>query len=148
MSVRENIALAQPDMSLDAVVDAAKRAAIHDAIEALPMGYETIMADGGASMSGGQRQRLALARALASKPSILLLDEATSNLDSVTEAAIQSTLASLECTRIVIAHRLSTVIDADRILVMDQGRIVDSGTHAELIGRSLHYQRLYRRQAS
>ena len=148
MSVRENIALAQPDMSLDAVVDAAKRAAIHDAIEALPMGYETILADGGASMSGGQRQRLALARALASKPSILLLDEATSNLDSVTEAAIQSTLASLECTRIVIAHRLSTVIDADRILVMDQGRIVDSGTHAELIGRSLHYQRLYRRQAS
>lgn len=148
MSVRENIALGHPEISLDQVIDAAKRAAIHDAIEALPMGYETILADGGASMSGGQRQRLALARALAGGPSIVLLDEATSNLDSMTEAAIQTTLAELECTRIVIAHRLSTVIDADLILVMDQGRVVESGTHAELIERGLLYRRLYHRQVS
>jgi ATP-binding cassette subfamily B protein len=148
MSIRDNIALGQPEMTLDAVIDAAKRAAIHDAIEALPMGYETILADGGTSLSGGQRQRLALARALAGKPAIVLLDEATSNLDSVTEAAIQSTLAALECTRIVIAHRLSTVIDADLILVMDQGRVVATGTHAELLERSSAYRRLYQRQVS
>ncbi len=148
MSVRENIALGHPEMTLDTVIDAAKRAAIHDQIAALPMGYETILADGGASLSGGQRQRLALARALAGEPSILLLDEATSNLDSVTEAAIQRSLATLECTRIVIAHRLSTVIDADLILVMDQGRVVESGTHSELLQRGQFYRRLYERQVA
>jgi ABC-type bacteriocin/lantibiotic exporter with double-glycine peptidase domain len=146
-SIRENIALGRPQMSLDEVIDAAKRAAIHDEIAALPMGYETILADGGASMSGGQRQRLALARALAAAPAIMLLDEATSNLDSVTEAAIQRSLASLRCTRVVIAHRLSTVVDADLILVMDRGRVVESGTHRELLSRGDVYRRLYERQA-
>ena len=134
-------------MTMDAVIDAATRAAIHDPIAALPMGYETILADGGASLSGGQRQRLALARALAGQPSIVLLDEATSNLDSVTEAAIQRSLASLRCTRVVIAHRLSTVIDADLILVMDRGRVAASGTHQELLASSDLYRRLYERQA-
>lgn len=147
MSVRENIALGHPEMTMDAVIDAATRAAIHDPIAALPMGYETILADGGASLSGGQRQRLALARALAGQPSIVLLDEATSNLDSVTEAAIQRSLASLRCTRVVIAHRLSTVIDADVILVMDRGRVAASGTHHELLASSELYRRLYERQA-
>jgi ATP-binding cassette, subfamily B, bacterial len=146
-SVRDNIALGRPDMHLDAVIDAARRAAIHDEILAMPMAYETILADGGSSLSGGQRQRIALARALASEPAIVLLDEATSNLDSVTEAAIQRSLASLECTRIVIAHRLSTVVDADLILVMDRGRVVESGTHRELLGRGDVYRRLYERQA-
>lgn len=147
MSIRENIALAQPHMTLDAVVDAAKRAAIHEEIAALPMAYETILADGGASMSGGQRQRLALARALAAEPAIVLLDEATSSLDSVTEAAVQRSLANLRCTRIVIAHRLSTVVDADLILVMDRGRVVESGTHRELLASGNVYRRLYERQA-
>jgi ATP-binding cassette, subfamily B, bacterial len=146
-SIRDNIALGRPTMSLEAIVDAAKRAAIHDEIVAMPMGYETVLADGGSSLSGGQRQRLALARALASEPAIVLLDEATSNLDSVTEAAIQQSLASLRCTRIVIAHRLSTVVDADLILVMDRGRVVESGSHRELLARGDVYRRLYERQA-
>lgn len=143
MTVRDNIALAQPGIGLEAVMDAAKLAAIHDEIMDLPMGYDTILADGGASLSGGQRQRLALARALAGKPSIVLLDEATSNLDNVTEAAIQRSLAELECTRVVIAHRLSTVIDADEILVLSEGRVVESGTHAELLARGKVYAKLY-----
>ncbi|WP_434426470.1 peptidase domain-containing ABC transporter [Nannocystis pusilla] len=146
VSVRENIALGRPEISLDEVIDAAKRAAIHDEIMALPMAYDTILADRGASMSGGQRQRLVLARALVGKPAMLLLDEATSNLDTVTEAAIQRSLASLQCTRIVIAHRLSTVVDADLILVMDGGRIVESGTHRQLLTHGDVYRRLYERQ--
>jgi len=143
ISVRDNIALGHPDKPLEAVVEAAKKAAIHDDISALPMGYETILADGGASLSGGQRQRLVLARALVGQPAILLLDEATSNLDSITEEAVQRSLASLECTRIVIAHRLSTVVDADVIVVMDDGQIVETGTHDQLIARRGFYQRLY-----
>lgn len=148
MSVRENIALGNPQMTMDEVVEAAKLAAIHDEVSALPMGYETILADGGASLSGGQRQRLALARALAGKPALLLLDEATSNLDTITEAAIQRSLADLECTRVVIAHRLSTVVDADVILVMDAGKIVEMGTHDELLSGGVVYRRLYEREAS
>ena len=146
-SIRDNIALGRPNLSLDAIVEAARRAAIHDEIIAMPMGYETVLADGGGSLSGGQRQRLALARALASEPAIVLLDEATSSLDSVTEAAIQRELSRLRCTRIVIAHRLSTVVDADLILVMDRGRVVESGTHRELLTRGDVYRRLYERQA-
>lgn len=148
VSVRENIALGHPEMTMEEVVDAARKASIHDAIAALPMGYDTILADGGASLSGGQRQRLALARALAGRPAILLLDEATSNLDTISEAAIQRSLAALECTRIVIAHRLSTVIAADVILVMDQGRVVDAGKHAELLARCPQYRRLYEKEAA
>jgi ABC-type bacteriocin/lantibiotic exporter with double-glycine peptidase domain len=148
MTVRDNIALGHPEIGVEAVVDAARRAAIHDDIAALPMGYETILADGGASLSGGQRQRLALARALVGQPAIVLLDEATSNLDTMTEAAIQRSLASLRCTRIVIAHRLSTVVDADVILVMDRGRLVERGTHRELLAHGHVYRRLYEREAS
>lgn len=146
-SIRENIGLGRPEATMEAIVEAARQAAIHEQIAALPMGYETILADGGASLSGGQRQRLALARALVGKPALLLLDEATSNLDGVTEAAIQRSLAALRCTRIVIAHRLSTVVDADLILVMDQGRVVESGTHRELLAREQLYARLYAREA-
>ena len=115
------------------MVEAAKLAHIHDDIMAMPMGYDTILADGGASLSGGQRQRLALARALVHRPAILLLDEATSALDTRTERAIQQELEALRSTRIVIAHRLSTIRDADLILVMDEGRLVEQGRHEELL---------------
>jgi ATP-binding cassette, subfamily B, bacterial len=132
-TIRQNIALSNPEMPHEMVVDAAKLACIHDDIVAMPMGYETPLVDGGASLSGGQQQRLALARALAPRPTILLLDEATSDLDSVTEQMVHHNLSTLGCTRIVIAHRLSTILDADLILVMDEGTIVQRGTHNELM---------------
>jgi ABC-type bacteriocin/lantibiotic exporter with double-glycine peptidase domain len=132
-TIRQNIALSNPAMPHQAVVEAAKLACIHDDIVAMPMGYETLLVDGGASLSGGQQQRIALARALAHRPTILLLDEATSDLDGVTERLVHRNLSALGCTRIVIAHRLSTIVDADRILVMEDGRIVQHGTHEELM---------------
>jgi ABC-type bacteriocin/lantibiotic exporter with double-glycine peptidase domain len=107
-------------MPLDDVIWAAKRACIHDEIERMPLGYDTPLVAGGGSLSGGQRQRIALARALACKPAIVLLDEATSALDTTTEREVEEQLAALGCTRIVIAHRLSTVVNASLILVMDK----------------------------
>jgi ATP-binding cassette subfamily B protein len=141
-SIRANIALADPSLPMTRVVEAAQIACIHDEIKRMPMSYQTVLVDGGNSLSGGQRQRIALARALVTRPSILLLDEATSALDGVNERTIQQALADLECTRIVIAHRLSTVVDADLILVMDRGRIVERGTHQELMQRGEVYRRL------
>ncbi|HKI00422.1 MAG TPA: peptidase domain-containing ABC transporter [Thermoanaerobaculia bacterium] len=132
-SIRANITLSEPALPLSRAVEAAKLAHIHDDVLAMPMGYETLLADGGASLSGGQRQRLALARALVHRPAILLLDEATSALDTRTERDIQRELTALRTTRIVIAHRLSTIRDADLILVMDGGRLVEQGRHDELI---------------
>jgi ATP-binding cassette subfamily B protein len=132
-TIRQNIALTNPAMPHEMVVDAAKLACIHDEIVAMPMGYDTPLVDGGASLSGGQQQRIALARALAHRPTILLLDEATSDLDTVTERMVHHNLGTLGCTRIVIAHRLSTIADADLILVMAEGRIVQRGTHEELM---------------
>jgi ATP-binding cassette subfamily B protein len=132
-TIRQNIALSDPEMPFEMVVDAAQRACIHDEIVAMPMGYDTPLIDGGVSLSGGQQQRIALGRALAHRPTILLLDEATSDLDSVNERMAQHNISALGCTRIVIAHRLSTIVDADLILVMEDGRIVQRGTHAELM---------------
>ncbi|HYO14890.1 MAG TPA: peptidase domain-containing ABC transporter [Thermoanaerobaculia bacterium] len=132
-SVRRNIAFQDPAMSLDEVREAARLAAIDEEIEALPMGYETLIAEGGISFSGGQRQRLSIARALAHRPSILVLDEATSQLDTVTERMVDQNLSRCSATRIVIAHRLSTVRNADRILVLEAGRVVEQGTHGELM---------------
>jgi ABC-type bacteriocin/lantibiotic exporter with double-glycine peptidase domain len=132
-SIRRNIALSDPEIEMDRVVQAAKLASIHDEIMAMPMGYETLLADRGLSLSGGQRQRLAIARALARVPRILVLDEATSHLDVMTEEKINENLAGLRCTRVVIAHRLSTIREADLILVIDAARIVEQGTHEELL---------------
>ncbi len=141
-SIRANIALAHPDLPLARVIEAARLAEIHEEIRRLPMGYETVLADGGTSLSGGQQQRLALARALVARPRILILDEATSALDTVTERKIQANLERLRTTRIVAAHRLSTVRRADRIFVIAAGRVVDSGRHEELAARPGIYRQL------
>lgn len=141
-SIRANIALSDPALGPAAIAEAARLACVADEIDAMPMGYETVLVDGGTSLSGGQRQRLALARALVRRPKILLLDEATSALDVVTEHAVQENLQALGCTRIVIAHRLSTVARADLILVMEQGAIVQRGTHAELAAQPGPYREL------
>jgi ABC-type bacteriocin/lantibiotic exporter with double-glycine peptidase domain len=147
-TVRQNIALSDPQMGLDQVIYAAKLACVHDEIVAMPMGYETVLADRGLSFSGGQRQRVALARALACQPSILVLDEATSHLDAVTEELVNRNLARMRCTRIVIAHRLSTIVDADLTVVLDAGRVVAQGTHTQLLISSCKYAELFRAQRS
>jgi ATP-binding cassette, subfamily B, bacterial len=141
-SIRENIALTDPSLDLDSVIRAAKLACIDEDIAAMGMGYETILVDGGASLSGGQRQRIAIARALVHSPSILLLDEATSELDALTERAVYENIVGLGCTAIVIAHRLSTIAGADLIVVMEAGRIVERGTHEELLNLGGRYHEL------
>src|SRR5207249_8997748 len=107
-SIRQTIAFHDPGMSMERIREAARSAAIHDEITQMPMGFETRLSEGGSGLSGGQRQRLSLARALAQRPPVLVLDEATSHLDVVTEAQVAENLNELACTRIVIAHRLST----------------------------------------
>ena len=141
-SIRAAISLSDPTATLEKIAEAARLAAVDEDIRAMPMGYDTILSDGGASMSGGQRQRVALARALVHKPALLILDEATSALDSETERRVIHNLEELRCTRIVLAHRLSTIVNADLILVMDGGEVVETGTHHELLGRGQHYARL------
>lgn len=134
-SIRQNLAFGQHDLPLEALLEATRLACIDRDIAHMPMDFETMVAEGGAGLSGGQRQRLALARALVRKPAILLLDEATSHLDTTTEAQIEANLRQIGCTQIVIAHRLSTVRQADLIVVMDKGRIVEQGTHDELVAK-------------
>ncbi len=145
-SIADNIALGRPGASLAEIKAAARNAAAHDFIEALPGGYDTRVGEGGLKLSGGQRQRIAIARAMLRNAPILLLDEATSALDAESERQVQEALSRLMKgrTTIVIAHRLSTVVDADRIYVLDRGRIVQSGTHAELITENGLYASLYR----
>jgi ATP-binding cassette, subfamily B, bacterial len=145
-SIRQNITLNHPHLSLEQVIQAAKLAAIHEDIIQLPMGYETRIAEGGSGLSGGQLQRLAIARALVGEPAIVVLDEATSHLDVKTEYQVEQQLNRLSCTRIVIAHRLSTVKNADRILVMDAGCIVEQGNHVELLAHQGLYASLIQRQ--
>jgi ABC-type bacteriocin/lantibiotic exporter with double-glycine peptidase domain len=132
-TVLTNLRLCRPAASLAEVQHAARLACIDAVIEALPERYDTLLGVSGNRLSRGQRQRLALARALVAQPCILVLDEATSSLDPETEARLHANLAELHCTRIIIAHRLATVRDADRILVLDAGKIAQQGNYAELI---------------
>ena len=145
-SIAANIALGKPGASLDEIKAAAKNAAAHDFIEAMPEGYDTKVGEGGLKLSGGQRQRVAIARAMLRNAPILLLDEATSALDSESERQVQEALSRLMKgrTTIVIAHRLSTVVDADRIYVLQKGHVVQSGSHAELLAANGLYANLYR----
>ncbi len=146
-SVRDNLSIAKPDAT-DAEIEAATRAAqIHEFIEALPRGYHTVVGERGFRFSGGERQRLAIARALLRNPPILVLDEATSALDAQTERALQRAITRVSEGRtiIAIAHRLSTVSDADQILVLEAGRIVECGSHTELVARGERYASMHRR---
>src|SRR5262249_45296855 len=143
-TIADNLRLGRPDASEEEVIAAARAANAHDFICALPQGYETRIGERGATLSGGQRQRVAIARALLRNAPILILDEALSSVDAENEAVIQQVLGRLMQgrTTLILAHRLSSVIGADRILVLDQGRVVESGTHAELIARPGVYQQL------
>ncbi len=143
-SARENIRYGRPQASAAEIEAAARAAAAHEFIGALPQGYDTFLGERGTRLSGGQRQRIAIARAILKNPPILLLDEATSSLDAESERLVQEALEPLMRgrTTLVIAHRLATVLQADRIVVLDRGRIVASGTHADLLESSPLYQRL------
>lgn len=148
-SIRSNLRYAKPDATDDEIIAACRAARIHDLIETLPDGYDTIVGERGYRMSGGEKQRIAIARVLLKGPSIIILDEATSHLDSESELAIQRALdAALHGrTALVIAHRLSTIVAADRIVVLDGGQIVEQGTHDDLLARGGLYADLYRTQA-
>ncbi len=147
-SVRENLLYARPDATIAEIEAAARAAAIHDRIVDLEQGYDTLVGERGYRMSGGEKQRLAIARVILKDPRILILDEATSALDTASERLVQSALEPLmkERTTIAIAHRLSTILAADVIFVLDRGRIVEQGTHRELLFRGGLYAELYEQQ--
>ncbi len=148
-TLRDNIAYGTPGATLDQVVEAARRAHADEFIRRLPEGYDAPIGERGGGFSGGQKQRLAIARALLRDPKLLILDEATSALDAESEGLVQDALAELMKgrTTLIIAHRFSTIIHADRILVLDQGRIIESGNHSELLARRGQYYRLYQMQS-
>lgn len=144
--IYSNIVISAPHLSMEDAWEAARLAGIEDDIRAMPMGMHTLIYEGTGGISGGQKQRLMIARAIAPKPRILMLDEATSALDNITQKIVSDSLESLHCTRIVIAHRLSTIRQCDRIIVMDGGRIAEDGTYEELLTKNGIFAELVARQ--
>ena len=147
-TVADNIRYARPSASDEDVVAAAKVANAHQFIQRLPNGYDTVVLERAANLSLGQRQLIAIARAVLANPRVLILDEATSNIDSQTELLVQQALHKLLAgrTSLVIAHRLSTIRAADQVMVLEAGHIVERGTHAELLRRRGYYYKLYQQQ--
>lgn len=145
-SIFDNIAISTPGLTLDEAWEAAELAGVADDIRAMPMGIQTVVSEGAGGISGGQRQRLMIARAIAAKPKILMFDEATSALDNVTQRKVSESLDGLKCTRLVIAHRLSTIKNCDRIVLLDEGRIAQDGTYDELMACDGLFAQLVARQ--
>lgn len=147
-TLRENLLYAAPDASEEQIIDACRKANIHDFIMTLPQGYDTLVGNRGVKLSGGEKQRVSIARMILKDPALLILDEATSSLDSISERLIQDALTPLlqQHTGVVIAHRLSTIMAADHILVLDKGEIVQCGTHKELVETEGIYRKLYETQ--
>jgi ATP-binding cassette subfamily B protein len=143
-----NIAYGRPDATREQIIEAAKSAHIHDFVSSLPDGYDTLVGERGLKLSGGEKQRVAIARTILKNPPILIFDEATSALDSHTEKAIQQELKQISANRttLIIAHRLSTIVDADRIIVLDGGRVIESGSHRELVEQGGRYAEMWRLQ--
>lgn len=145
VSIRDNLRLVKPDVTEKEIIDACKTAYLHDFIMSLPDKYDTVVGEGGVTLSGGQKQRLAIARALVQKTEIILFDEATSALDNETQTKIQDAINNMkgEYTILIIAHRFSTILNSDKIMLLEDGKISCEGTHDELIKKSKSYQKLY-----
>ena len=145
-TIADNISLHKSNATIEDIIEASKKAGAHEFISKLPGRYNTILSERGSSLSGGERQRIALARALLGNPELLIFDEATSSLDNISERSIHETLKNLrkeKVTTILIAHRLTTVINCDKIFVMEHGRIVEEGTHEQLKVNKGLYQKLW-----
>jgi ATP-binding cassette subfamily B protein len=149
-TVRDNLSVTKPDATFEELVAAAQAAGADEFIERLPQGYDTILEENATNLSGGQKQRLSIARTLVSRPRILILDEAASALDPESEAIFINNLSKIAVGRtvVMISHRLSTLVNSDKIMVMQQGSLVDSGRHEELLTRSDTYQHLWNQQTS
>ena len=141
-----NIVISAPWLSMEDAWEAAEKADIAEDIRQMPMGMRTQLSEGSGGISGGQKQRLMIARAIAHRPAILILDEATSALDNLTQKAVTDSLNGMHCTRIVIAHRLSTIRECDRIIALDHGKVIESGTYDELIAKNGFFADLVARQ--
>jgi len=144
--IYSNITICAPQLSMEDAWEAAELAGMAEDIRHMPMGMYTMLAEGSGGISGGQKQRLMIARAIAPKPKILMFDEATSALDNITQKKVSESLEQLKCTRIVIAHRLSTIRQCDRIILLEQGKIMEDGTYEELIKQDGRFAQLVKRQ--
>ncbi|CAN2254338.1 ABC transporter ATP-binding protein [Bacillus vallismortis] len=145
-TIKENIAWGKENASLDEIMEAAKHAQIHETIMKLPNGYDTVLGQRGVNLSGGQKQRISIARALIRKPAILLLDDSTSALDLQTEAKLLEAVSTYECTTLIITQKMTTAMKADQILLLEDGELIEKGTHSELLSESYLYKRIYESQ--